>query len=146
MGGPGKLGDRYRWRADADFRGWNHTGKGPETTKENAMMTHPYLLGFSAKQHTDQLMAEAEHERVLNAALRRRRQARAAARNARHQAANEISTATPAGASVKAANMRDVSAGSPRERFASQPAPATTTGPVSEAGGSLSACEPPAAA
>ena len=48
------------------------------------MFTHPDLIGFSVKQHMNDLMAEAEHERVLTAALRRRRDARHAAREARH--------------------------------------------------------------
>ncbi len=114
------------------------------------MFTHPDLIGFSVKQHMNELMAEAEHERVLTAALRRRRDARHAAREARHHVDE------PVAASVKSTNVRAVSAGTPRDRFAS-PAPASSGGQgaaqavsaggvVSEADGNLSACEPPAAA
>ena len=104
------------------------------------MFTHPDLIGFSVKQHMNELMAEAEHERVLTAALRRRRDARHAAREARHHVDHE------AAVSVKTANVRTASVGTPRDRFASQASAASGGGVVSEADGNLSACEPPAAA
>ena len=111
------------------------------------MFTHPDLLGFSVKQHMDDLMAEAEHSRLLTAALRRRKAARAAAREARHHVAAQVA---PIGASVKEANLRTSSAGSPRDRFAddsaSQSPSASGARKVSAADGSLSECEPRAAA
>ena len=66
------------------------------------MLTHPYLLGFSVKQHMDDLMEEAEHSRLLTAALRRRRAARAAAREAQHHSEETA-------ASVKAVSLRTLS-------------------------------------
>lgn len=87
------------------------------------MLTHPYLMGFAVKQHIDDLMVEAEHHRVLTAALRRRREARAAAKAARHAHDSLDNLAAPAAlptpASVKSGNLRPASAGSPRDRFSS---------------------------
>ncbi len=104
------------------------------------MFTHPDLVGFDVRQHVDDLMAEAEHARVLSAALRRRRQARAAARAARHTA-DAAHQAVPAADATVKAGLRTPGAATARDRFAAGGARSE-----SAADGTLAACEPRAAA
>ena len=51
------------------------------------MFTHPDFLGTQVRQHTNDLIRQAEQARILTLAIQSRRAVRAAARRARHHKA-----------------------------------------------------------
>jgi hypothetical protein len=62
----------------------------PANSKEKHMFTHPDFLGTQVRQHTNDLIRQAEQARILTLAIQSRRAVRAAARRARH---HQVATA-----------------------------------------------------